>query len=748
MHDLKTRLRRYASIPPGRLWRLAVRRIRTSVKRAASRLGDRHYSSYALGKENGAIFRHLKNFPFQEAIACSKSLATITEHYLAHRFDLLGSGWVRVHHGVECRGLEGYRYDDPTKHSTPFADRINPANRLESSRLTSLLEGEYTPIDWQIDFKSGFRWREDCWYKGIAIHTHRPGTDIKVPWELARCQHMPQLALAFGLAKAGNPGFRSSTEYQREYRNQVIDFIANNPPRFGVNWSCPMEIGIRVANWLLAYDLFVSAGAAFGSAFERIFKRSVYEHGRHLAANLEWNDAFRSNHYLADLVGLLCAGAYLPASEETDSWIRFSAHELRRELALQFNNDGSNFEGSTSYHRLSAEIFSYATALMFSAVSHRLPLPWPEPTPRWGPRSAPAEKPIMSCGDIIPPDLAGRLERAAEFTMHVTRPDGHVTQVGDNDSGRLFKLQPAYTAALTQQIGGKFENLSGHVNANMARVCLTEDSLNHRHLVGALGVFFGRADFSAFAEPFRLDAAIILGLCGDCRLVSDGHDGSPTRASMVRIGSDEDFGRIEQTLPAAGSQHYRFTQAPPGWAKQNRFFAYPDFGLFLIKNARLFLAVRCGPVGQAGNGGHAHNDQLGVELVIDGVPRALDPGTYLYTAQPLRRNDYRSVHAHFAPQVDGMEPGNLSQLFALPDSVHARCLYFGSRGFIGCHLGYGKAVYRVIALEDDAIEIRDYADGLQLARCRFSVTLDRPEQFIGMPFSPGYGQRQHNTQHQ
>src|SRR4051812_11482251 len=32
--------------------------------------------------------------------------------YLQHRFDLLGSGWVRVEHGMSCAGLEGIRFSE------------------------------------------------------------------------------------------------------------------------------------------------------------------------------------------------------------------------------------------------------------------------------------------------------------------------------------------------------------------------------------------------------------------------------------------------------------------------------------------------------------------------------------------------------------------------------------------------------------------------------------------------------------
>ena len=37
----------------------------------------------------------------------AKQIHALTENYLSHCFDLLGSGWVEVKHGTACRGLEG-----------------------------------------------------------------------------------------------------------------------------------------------------------------------------------------------------------------------------------------------------------------------------------------------------------------------------------------------------------------------------------------------------------------------------------------------------------------------------------------------------------------------------------------------------------------------------------------------------------------------------------------------------------------
>ncbi len=287
-----------------------------------------------------------------------------TEHFIHHEFNLLGSGWVRVAYGLDCKGVEGHRFPPEVPVTADsegrwLIGRINPANMETSRRLWGLIEQNYSPIDWQLDFKSGFRWDEKTWSPNVR-YGRLPGVDVKVPWELARAQHLPQLALAFGLSQD-----QGKKEVLRsEFRNQILDFTATNPPRFGVNWSCTMDVAIRVANWLLAYDLFVVFGVVWDESFKKAFAKSVFAHASHIYNHLEWDPDLRSNHYLADIVGLLFASAYLPTSKTTDHWLRFSASELRKEVESQFHEEGSNFEASTSYHRLSAEMVIYGTALL------------------------------------------------------------------------------------------------------------------------------------------------------------------------------------------------------------------------------------------------------------------------------------------------------------------------------------------------------------------------------------------------
>ena len=138
----------------------------------------------------------------------------LSDQYLAHRFDLLGSGWVRVVHGMSCRGLEGHRFDmgvpvTPDREGRWLAGRVSPANLETAQQLWRLVDEGYDPIDWHLDFKSGYRWPETIWYRDVPVPP-AAGADVKVPWELARMQHLPILALAYGYASGGTGWIQGS----------------------------------------------------------------------------------------------------------------------------------------------------------------------------------------------------------------------------------------------------------------------------------------------------------------------------------------------------------------------------------------------------------------------------------------------------------------------------------------------------------------------------------------------------------
>ncbi len=637
-------LKRAVSMPPHIAVQKAVAKARRHYAAVSQRKRDTAFSTYVLVSNNRAWTLRPRMMDLSKALSFIpvEAVREKSRRILAHEFDLLGSGLLKVKHGIECAGLGGGRFE-PGETVTADSEgrwllhRINEKNSGESGRVWSLIEQNYEPIDWQLDFKSGYRWRENVLSRDISYGDVR-GVDVKVCWELARMQHLSSLAWAFGLARqkttlgslnpgtsnahvsAGGLGTGDGVEtpevYLREFRNQILDFMATNPPRYGVNWSCAMDVGIRVANWLLAYDLFRSMGASFDPAFEEVFARGVHEHASHIHGHLEWDPVFRSNHYLADIAGLLWASAHLSPGRERDQWLGFAARELAKEVSLQFHSEGGNFEASTSYHRLSAEIVVYSTALLMGLQT--------------------GEK-----HDVLKPfqeDYWDRFEKMPAFTSGVTKPDGRVVQVGDNDSGRFFKLIP-----------------------------VEENSLDHRHLLAAFnGVLDDAGSWTSF-KGFEAEEEVTRQLAGG-------------RKAPV----------VPDTVPSAL------------WT------VYPDFGLYRFKKDDWDVIVRCGPVGQQGNGGHAHNDQLSFELALDGVSCLVDPGTYVYTPLPEQRNLFRSTAAHNTLAVEGLEQNAWQEgpggLFSLLDRTKARMVEYTESSFVGEHFGFGAVCWRSLRIKDKVLE--------------------------------------------
>lgn len=567
--------------------------------------------------------------------------------WLDHRFDLLGSGWVRVAYGEAYAGFGPHRYAPGPSLAADWRAAVVaghwPGVRDRAAAILALIDdSRYGPIDWHVDFKSGYRWSPRT--LGLAVpYGHLPGVDVKVPWELARMQHLPPMALLYGAT--------GDAALAREFRNQLLDFLGGNPPGWGVNWACAMDVAIRAANMALAWDLFRAAGARFDSAFEEELAAGLRAHGRYIRANLEWNEHHRGNHYLADICGLAFCASYLPDGEETAGWLTFCRRELEAEILRQFTPDGANFEASTAYHRLSAEMALYAAAVLGGLAE----------------------------------DVMARLSLAARFAADVTKPSGQAVQIGDNDSGRFVTLRPEEAPLDFTSLRMAFDGLFGE----------------------------GPAQSS--------EARVVAALAGGKR-----HERAPAWRS------------VEAERPVGQGKGCRLAIMPPDPTALEglEVIAYPDFGLFIWKSARSFVSVRCGPIGQNGNGGHAHNDQLAVEIEIDGIAWVRDPGTHVYTPDLEARNRYRSALAHFVPRDGAKEPARFISPFRLEDRAKAEVLRFGP-DFVGVHHGFGAPVHRRVAIEDGAIIVEDWPGEGEHA-IRSPEDLARLW-WLDLPFSPGYG---------
>ena len=287
-------------------------------------------------------------------------------------------------------------------------------------------------IDWHRDFKAGYRW-EPRFYQAVEVTRLHDSSDAKVPWELSRSHHLVALARAVGL-------FQDS-RYLEELGAQWQSWLVDNPPGVGINWANTMEVGIRAVNWLWALSA-LNDGERRRLPLEGIL-RSLHQHGHHIAWNLEGTPRLRSNHYLADVLGLLALGATLPGAHAR-FWFLRAQRALEREILLQVLPDGVSFEASLGYHGLALEMFLLARQIA-----------------EWKGR------PFSNAYDE-------RMRRMVEVSRAVRHADGRIPMFGDSDSGRILpatsERPPSHDHLLWQAVAelGGSAPLEGNPNEEVA----------------------------------------------------------------------------------------------------------------------------------------------------------------------------------------------------------------------------------------------------------------------------------------
>lgn len=622
----------------------------------------------------------------------------LCDMYLSHCFDLLGSGYVKVTYDMNCVGIEGIAYDG-SLHIYYFDREGNWLNKILrkcnlkfAKNIWKHIDREYIPMDWQMDFKSGFRYSQKKWYLNQPIGK-KEGADIKVPWELGRLQHLPQLAV-FALI------FPQKREViLKEFKNQVLDFIMVNPPRMGALWTCTMDVGIRTANMLFAFDICKQLDKynILDDYFSKIFYLTIYEHAHFIISNLEWYEVFSGNHYLSDVCGLLFAAAYLNRDDETDSWLAFSVQEIISQVLKQFYEDGSNVEASTAYHRLSGELTVYSTALVYGilrADKRKALIEYKDNKIRRL-SSLSKQKFDVFSEDFFQIEYIERIYRAAFFTADITKDNGNVSQIGDNDSGRFFRLSPNGKLIKYSDAIKKYINLSK--NDAIREKYFDENIINHDTFISAVNGFFEDEKLSS-RDKFNLEKSIIKGLCKGKKLSAE-----PFKY-ILNISKEQVY-----ELKYYFKKEIRFSDYMNEVVDIDRIQlkCYPYFGVYIFRCSNFYLSVMAGGIGQNGIGGHSHNDKLSFELNLAGKDVYIDPGTYLYTPLPEERDKFRSVNAHNIPIVNNEEQCSFTGPFSMKNEIKCDILKCRSSNLIVYLTFRDNKILREFILNSDRLIIID-----------------------------------------
>jgi hypothetical protein len=329
---------------------------------------------------------------------------------------------------------------------------IKDANKICSHVFNLLGSGDKylgESLPWNKDFKTGFVWKNK-FHKNIRIVDLNNNSDVKVPWELSRFQHFFTLGKAYLLT--------NDEKYSLEFKNEIQDWIKNNPVEMSVNWTCTMDVAIRTVNWIIGY-FFFEGSKSISEDFWTEFHKSLYIHGRYIIKNLENKVDYTGNHYLSNIVGLIWLGTYFGEFSVEDKnnnpmlWLSYGVKELEKEMFVQVNEDGTNYEASTSYHRLVTELFLLTTVL--------------------------CNKNAIKFSS----QYMNRLEKMCEFIMDITKPNGLSPLIGDADDGRLAIVS----------------NYSSWVRRDFS------------HILAIAGEYFNRDEFRYYGKQYKEDAMWIVG---------------------------------------------------------------------------------------------------------------------------------------------------------------------------------------------------------------------------------------------
>lgn len=277
---------------------------------------------------------------------------------------------------------------------------IADADRISAEQSWPLLGlGQHHFVDWHRDPLSGHEWPLH-FYSEINLQRN-DGSDVRIVWELNRLGHLLTLARAYSLTL--------DERYSAECFRQIDNWESRNPPGFGVNWNCAMEVALRAMNLLGAFAVFRRATGFDNERLAQLL-RIFDQHGTFIRDHLEFSYIATSNHYLANVAGLFWLGVMLPELAAAAEWRAFGLRELKREMSKQVLPDGADGESSTGYHRLVLELFAYSFLLCrLNAIK-------------------------IEAGNWQ------RLQRMFAYLRGYLRPDGWAPLVGDSDSGQVFPI--------------------------------------------------------------------------------------------------------------------------------------------------------------------------------------------------------------------------------------------------------------------------------------------------------------------
>jgi hypothetical protein len=143
-------------------------------------------------------------------------------------------------------------------------------------------------------------------------------------------------------------------------QSHLESWLADNPPRQGVNWVSSLEVAYRAIAW--CWLLWMLREAPWRRDLRTRLLSSLESHARHVERYL--STYFSPNtHLTGEALGLFYVGTVLSYSSHARRWRATGAAILEAAIRRQVHADGVYFEQTSQYHRYTAEIYLHYLSL-------------------------------------------------------------------------------------------------------------------------------------------------------------------------------------------------------------------------------------------------------------------------------------------------------------------------------------------------------------------------------------------------
>ncbi|UCF32769.1 MAG: alginate lyase family protein [Phycisphaerales bacterium] len=239
---------------------------------------------------------------------------------------------------------------DQTLGSEPFGrDLLTQANAVAANRLSFFDLRDFhlgDEVRWNYEYKAGKP--TPLGFAGaIDYRNHRVTGDCKFVWELNRHHQLVVLGRAY----------RASGEvrYAEAAVRLLTSWLDQCPYGEGMNWRSPLELGVRLVNWVWAMELIGPSGLVAGELEERVLALA-YRHLWDISGKYSRYSS-ANNHLVGEAAGVFIGSSYFPQLKGSERWRNESQAILEREILNQTYSDGGTREQAFGYHLFVLQFF-------------------------------------------------------------------------------------------------------------------------------------------------------------------------------------------------------------------------------------------------------------------------------------------------------------------------------------------------------------------------------------------------------